>query len=491
MRRGSSAAADEGTAAHHVLELSLRECSRPERQEGRVIRVLPDGGTTMLKKGARASSRHSDWRVDADMSGAVAQCWEHVVARLRALFEEAMEGLNDEQVLRRAQDRGWLRLERRVHFLPGFTYVDSDGREVEDGWGTSDIIIEAWPHLEVIDYKHGRGVVVEAKGNTQVKAYALGAHLETNRSFETVCGAIAQPRAWHDEGVIRDTGYMPASHLDEFHRFLVASAGEVQRAIERLKGVEDDASFYDWCGEFLRAEDADQGEKHCTFCDAKATCPAYKAVGERLAAQDFADEPVEMPVGIVDHNGVVGEVAVGSSVGFPNYVTLAEKAEVARTNFEAKRPENFQFPQPRTPEQWAHVLNWLPHIEAWAKSCWAAADAELQGGGRIPGWKLVEGKSNRRLKEDMTDADIEALVLEKGWLSKNDTDRLYTKREMLTGPQMEKAIPAKFRKEFSDATMYKPPGKVTMAPEADPKPAVDPQAASLQQARSDFEGVTA
>ena len=46
---------------------------------------------------------------------------------------------------------------------------------VPDGFGTGDCVIVADEVLTVIDYKHGKGVAVEADHNPQMMLYALGA----------------------------------------------------------------------------------------------------------------------------------------------------------------------------------------------------------------------------------------------------------------------------------------------------------------------------
>ena len=56
-------------------------------------------------------------------------------------------------------------IEQRVDF----------SRWVESGFGTADCIIIADGTLQIIDYKHGLGVLVSAKENPQMQCYALGA----------------------------------------------------------------------------------------------------------------------------------------------------------------------------------------------------------------------------------------------------------------------------------------------------------------------------
>lgn len=48
-------------------------------------------------------------------------------------------------------------------------------RWVENGFGTGDCVIVADEELQIIDYKHGLGVLVVAENNSQMMCYALGA----------------------------------------------------------------------------------------------------------------------------------------------------------------------------------------------------------------------------------------------------------------------------------------------------------------------------
>lgn len=67
---------------------------------------------------------------------------------------------------------------------------------VQDGFGTGDLVIIADGLLEIVDLKYGKGVVVEAERNPQMKLYALGAcHLFDNLyDIEQIRMIICQPR---------------------------------------------------------------------------------------------------------------------------------------------------------------------------------------------------------------------------------------------------------------------------------------------------------
>ena len=69
-------------------------------------------------------------------------------------------------------------------------------RYVPDGFGTADCLILAGDTLHVVDYKHGKGVVVDADHNPQMMLYALGAISELSLlyRFKFVHMTIVQPR---------------------------------------------------------------------------------------------------------------------------------------------------------------------------------------------------------------------------------------------------------------------------------------------------------
>lgn len=69
-------------------------------------------------------------------------------------------------------------------------------RYVPEGFGTADCLILAGDTLHVVDYKHGKGVVVDADHNPQMMLYALGAMSELSLlyRFKFVHMTIVQPR---------------------------------------------------------------------------------------------------------------------------------------------------------------------------------------------------------------------------------------------------------------------------------------------------------
>ena len=127
--------------------------------------------------------------------------------------------------------------------------------------------------LEIVDYKNGSGVVVEVKGNMQLRYYALGAVLKLGkgRVIGTVKTTIVQPNAPHVDGVVRSVTF---DYLD-----LLAFAGELLAAARRT--LAPDAPLVPG--------------KHCRFCPASAICPAQREQAQALAQVAFADMPLDRP----------------------------------------------------------------------------------------------------------------------------------------------------------------------------------------------------
>ena len=135
---------------------------------------------------------------------------------------------------------------------------------VPDGFGTGDLIIVADGVLEVIDFKGGRGVRVEATRNSQLMLYGLGALLEFDPLYDIhqVRMTIVQPRL---------------SNLSSFEM----EADDLIRWAEtevRPKAM----LAYEGKGEFCAGE-------WCRFCKARYTCRKRSEYHMSLAARDFKE----------------------------------------------------------------------------------------------------------------------------------------------------------------------------------------------------------
>lgn len=94
-----------------------------------------------------------------------------------------------------------------------------------DMFGTADCVVpdRERSHLHVLDYKHGQGVVVEAANNPQLMTYALGAVLALEERFNQITVWIVQPRAPHRDGVVREWTFS-WDELVDFRKRLIAGA---------------------------------------------------------------------------------------------------------------------------------------------------------------------------------------------------------------------------------------------------------------------------
>lgn len=122
---------------------------------------------------------------------------------------------------------------------------------VKNGFGTGDCIIVADGTLEIVDFKYGKGVRVEATRNPQMMLYALGAYSKYGTLFgiTNVCMTIYQPRLSGEQSSDEIT-------LDE----LLEWGNNYVKPRARLA--------YKGEGEFAPSAET------CKFCRAKETCRA-------------------------------------------------------------------------------------------------------------------------------------------------------------------------------------------------------------------------
>jgi hypothetical protein len=90
--------------------------------------------------------------------------------------------------------------DQRPHVAPEMRVDLSEW--VPEGFGTCDCIMIGGDTLHITDYKHGKGVIVSAVDNPQMRLYALGA-LAMYRpiygdTIKQVSMAIVQPRVTED-----------------------------------------------------------------------------------------------------------------------------------------------------------------------------------------------------------------------------------------------------------------------------------------------------
>lgn len=127
-----------------------------------------------------------------------------------------------------------------------------------------------------------------------------------------------------------------------------------------------------------------------------------------------------------------------------------------------------------TNEEISDIIKISTRLANWAKDVKAYALEKALEGEIFTGWKVVEGKSNRKYANE--DA-IEKALKENDYKPKD-----YTIQSLITLTAMEKLLTKKGFNEILGAHIEKPEGKPTLVLETDKRPA-------LNTATTDFEGV--
>jgi len=129
-----------------------------------------------------------------------------------------------------------------------------------------------------------------------------------------------------------------------------------------------------------------------------------------------------------------------------------------------------QDPKLLSPEELAaDVLPILPVVKTWLSGVEEYALQQALSGVQLPGWKIVEGRSVRKI----IDQDAAAVALNKaGYL----TAQIYKPQELRTITDLEKLIGKKQFAALVGDYIEKPQGKPTLAPESDKRKAIDPVA---------------
>lgn len=232
-----------------------------------------------------------------------------------------------------------------------------------DAGGTGDAVIylPAEKRLEIVDLKGGRGVVVAAKGNAQLRTYALGAMLANKGlDVEKVTVTIVQPRAAHKDGRIRSETFHVVDLL-EWTADMMGAMRASALALERKNAMPLAA----WAAEYLTPGD------HCrdTFCKAAATCPALAQ--RALDAAGVFFDPI------------------------------------------TDEPKLANAPDSGEPDERAKRLDTLDLIEDWIKQVRAHEHRMAELGQPAPGYGLVE-KTGREKWADDAEEKVREIVTKAG-----------------------------------------------------------------------------
>lgn len=164
--------------------------------------------------------------------------------------------------------------------------------------------------------------------------------------------------------------------------------------------------------------------KHCDtgFCKARPVCRAYAEERQKMAVYDFKP---------------------------PAMLTVAEIADIIE--------------QSASLEKWAKLV------------CDYALEQAYKHGVEYPGYKVVEGRSNRKYSKP--DSEVAKILTDNGY---QESDILVHKLKGIT--DIEKLLGKKIFAEVLGSCVVKPPGKPTLVCSEDKRPAIN----SAMQAQEDF-----
>ncbi len=114
----------------------------------------------------------------------------------------------------------------------------------------------------------------------------------------------------------------------------------------------------------------------------------------------------------------------------------------------------------------AEILGQADEIAKWAKELRDYALAEALKGIRYPGWKLVEGRSNRQIDDEK---ELAKRLIDEGYAE----EKIYKPKTLEGITALEKLIGKKKFATLADGLISKPPGKPTLVPEDDKRPELD------------------
>lgn len=339
----ASVFAMEGTSAHELCEYKLRSALGME---------------------AENPTENLDF-YNTEME----ECAEDYATYILGLVEKAKETCSDPVVM----------VEQRVDF----------SRYVPEGFGTADCIIIADETLNIVDYKHGKGVEVSAEDNPQMKLYALGA-LEL---FDCL----------YDISKVQMTIFQP--RLSNVSVFVMDKADLLYWANDELTAKAELA--FEGKGELCCVE-------WCKFCKAKSNCRERARVNMEMAQYEFRKSSL------------------------------------------------------LTDEEVVKILSRIDELTSWASDVKNFALEQAVRGKQWPGWKVVEGRSNRKYTDEGAVAQV---VKNAGYNPYDEKIMGITNMTKMLGKE-------KFNELLGDF-VERPQGKPTLVTEDDNRP-------EMNTAKEDF-----
>ena len=125
-------------------------------------------------------------------------------------------------------------------------------------------------------------------------------------------------------------------------------------------------------------------------------------------------------------------------------------------------------------EEVGGLLKKAMFLKNWAENLEKVSLNHLVSGGEIPGWKIVEGRSNRKLSD--ADAALGELI-KAGY----EEAVLYNREPIALG-ELEKVCSKEDKQNILSKYIIKPQGKPTLAPADDKRKAMEIQRVSVSEA---------
>lgn len=257
---------------------------------------------------------------------------------------------------------------------------------VPQGFGTGDCLIISDKILEVCDLKYSKGVEVSAKGNSQMRLYALGA-IEAQEmfwGFDRVRMTIIQPRIGNVS-----SEELSVEDLKAWGRVVH------QRALLAFEGK----------GSLVAGD-------HCRFCRCRTVCRTYA---------DYMTAPLK---------------------------------------------EAFKMPQELQPDEISEIVLKAKKIKNWLEDIETYALVQAMDGRKLPGLKLVAGRSVRKI----INPDLAAgKLLEAGY----KPEEIYKPQSLQTMTELKRLCGAKKLESLLEGNMETTKRSPALVPESDKRPALE------------------
>jgi hypothetical protein len=276
-------------------------------------------------------------------------------------------------------------------------------------YGTADFVAIIGRKLHIVDLKYGKGVRVEVANNSQAMFYALATY-ETLDLGDRVDEIVLTIVQPRIDGAERQTWAIDLLDLWMWRD------SKLIPAVQRI--VDGDRSLLDgpWC----------------RFCPALAICPLKHELAQEAARMAFPDDIHTDPAA---------------------FETMRNSSDVSAVEI-------------------AQRLSLALRLADWIDALKEHASILIYRGEDVPGFKLIEGRSNRKWADD--DAEILRQLIERGRFTPKDAEKFYEPPALKSPAQLEKTLKRMKRNsaELFAGLINKPPGKPALVTIEDPRPAM-------------------